>query len=563
MKTPTALLAGLLWAALSAVAVAEVSLEVSPSPVVMNESCRITFQVTGPADADPDFSPLEAHFDILGRNRQTSIKWVNGAREQHTAWVLSAMPKRPGTVEIPPIAFGSEQSPARTVSIVHGANPAPDQGAEILLQVEATPEAPYVQQQVVYTVRLLHRIELSSPRFSSLTTSGDAIVKPLGKGRQYVQKLHGRTYEAFEQRYAIFPQQSGELVINPLVLTTQVVTGKRSFFDPFSRAVTTRRVESDAVRLEVRPIPASFPRDRTWLPAARLRLYEEWEPDVARAEAGTPLSRTIFLWAEGLTGGQLPEIAFAAPDGVKLYPDQPQTNEQDTASGFTAVMQEKFALIASGGGTATFAPIEVPWWNTGTDTLEWARLPARTLEITAPAGRASGPDPEPAAAPAADTLPAAAPGAPPAGPWFALALAFALAWVVTLLAWWLSARGPSAPAPGRTHEPAAPRTAQAARDLKRACADDDARAARDALLAWGRAGAVQPAPRSLRALAAGVDDALAAETLALERRLYGADGSGWRGRALWESFQRYRPAAAAAQAANDDALPGLFKLAGK
>lgn len=547
----------------AALAAGEVRLEIAPSPVVMNESCRITFQVTGAADADPDFAPLEAHFDILGRNRQTSIKWVNGAREQTTTWVLSAMAKRPGTVEIPPIAFGTARSPARTVSIVHGAAPAADAGAEILLEVEATPDAPYVQQQVIYTVRLLHHIELSSPRFSSLTTSADAIIKPLGKGRQFVEKRGGRTYEAFEQRYAIFPQQSGELVVNPLVLTTQVVTGKRSFFDPFSRTVTTRRVESDAVRVEVRPIPDAFPPGATWLPAARLRLYEEWEPDVTQTEAGTPLSRTLFLWADGLTGGQLPEIAFDPPAGVKVYPDQPQTNEQDTATGFTAVMQEKFALIPSSDGVSTFPAIEVPWWNTERDTLEIARLPERRLAIAAPAGAAtSPPDGAVSREPAA---PSATPAArAPGGPWFALTLVFAAAWALTLLAWWRHARRrPATPVESAPAARPSAGTAGATRDLKSACAAHAPRAARDALLAWARSGPFAPAPLTLRALAEATGGDLGAEVRALEQALYGGDAGPWHGEALWDAFRRWRPAGTPRAAANDEALPRLFRLAGK
>ncbi|MGR8922125.1 MAG: BatD family protein [Gammaproteobacteria bacterium] len=379
---------------------AEISLDVSPLPAVVNESCRLSFTAAGAVAGEPDFAPLERLFDIVGRNRQTSIAFINGRRQQTTTWTLSAIPRRTGTLAIPAIAFGADRSPPRNIEVVApSAAAAGDGAADIMLEVDVDTRTPYVQQQVIYTFRLLARVDLSSPRFSALETSGDAIIKPLGDGRQFLHKVNGVTYEAFEQRYAIFAQQSGPLRIAPLTLTTQIASRKRNFFDPFSQTMQTRRVVSDAVELDVRPVPASWPSGATWLPATRLRMHDEWSPDVTSADIGAPLARTVFLWAEGLIASQLPELGLAAPDGIKVYPDQPQASDQDTDAGFTAVKQQKFALIASSAGAAAFEAIELPWWNTLTDTLETARIPARAIEfLGAPA--TAEPLPADAAAPA-------------------------------------------------------------------------------------------------------------------------------------------------------------------
>ncbi len=565
---------GLLLLVGTAAAQATVELDITPDPAVLNESTRLTFRATGEVDGEPDFTPLEATFDIIGRNRQTAISWINGRREESTSWTLNAMPRAAGRVQLPAIRFGREQSLPRTLEVVSGAAGPQDDSADILLEVAAEPGSPYVQQQVTYTVRLLHRVELSSPRFSALTTSSDAIVKPLGQGRQYVEKVNGRSYEAFEQRYAVFPQKSGRLTINPVVLTTQVVTGTRSFFDPFSQSLTTRRVESKAIHLEVRPVPASFPAGANWLPARRLRLYEEWEPDSNTSTAGTPLARTLFLWADGLIAGQLPEFKLADIAGVKLYPDQAQSNEQDTATGFTAVKQQKFAIIANANGELRFPPIEIPWWNTETDSLEIAHLPERALSVS---GARS--EPPPASTGAADTTAAAAiePTAPPAtgaAPvienagmrrWRSIAMLATLAWLATLALWaWQVRRshrdGPVAP----TGDLAlAGNRRRARRALTQACARNEPLAAREALLAWAASTTTLARPRTLGAIAVAAGGELGRAIGELERHLYGppsASGQAWQGAAL----------AAAASALgsrehepDDDVsseLPPLFKL---
>jgi hypothetical protein len=549
---------------------AAVTLDITPDPAVANQSVELSFRVTGNVDADPDFSPLEKSFEILGRNRQTTMSWINGNSEQSTTWVLNCMPRGSGRIAIPAISFGSQTSTARELDV--GGSPAPASGAnddaDIMLKVSASPTSPYVQQQVVYTVKLLHRVELSNPRLSQPSTSSDAVVKPLTNGRQFTEEVNGRTYDGYEIKYVVFAQKSGKLRIAPLSLTTEVVVGHRSVFDPFAQSLSTKRIEAEAVELNVKPVPASFPPGATWLPAKRLRLHEEWEPDVNSAEVGAPLTRTIFLWVDGLLSGQLPTLKLAAPAGIKLYPDQPQTNDQDTANGYTAVSQQKFAIIASQAGEAQFDEMSVPWWNVDTDQLEIARLPARALTINA----APGAQPPAVAPPTTPTVPAtpatgdtpAIPTVRDATPWRAIALLMGLAWLLTLALWWRS-RHAALTVSATTGTPAAkplppPHTARAKNSLKSACAADDASGARDALLAWAESRGQGAGQRhSLRDLARSVSAELASEISSLERHLYGLDAGPWRGQALWLAFQR-EPQTSDDKAESAQPLPKLFKL---
>ena len=550
---------------ITAAAWAGIELDISPVPVIVTQSFQMTFRVTGETAGQPDFSPLEDSFDIIARNRHSSLKWINGHREQATLWIINVMPHDTGQVEIPPISFGSERSAARVIEVIATTHETPDSDARIVIQVEAAPLSLYVQQQVIYTVRLLHRVELGTPRFSSLTTSSDAIIKQLGKGREYSHRVNGRRYGAVELRYAIYPQKSGPLTIHPIVLTAHVAIGKRTVFDPFSRNVMTKRVESESTALDIKPIPAAFPNGATWLPARHVRLYEDWEPDIKQADVGVPLNRTIFLWADGLLSGQLPDVRFKAPSGIKLYPDQTQATDQNTANGFTSVIQERFAFIASRAGTPRFAAIEVPWWNTETDQMELARLPERQITM-AGAAVAEAVAANPGATSSSDS--AAAPLFPHshwagAAYWFWVALALGLMWFVTLGMWWRRTRRHE-----ETNETGSKpvQMARAIRHLEGACRANAASQARHALMAWScamptrgeRAGL-----RSLRALAEQVSGELAREINVLERHLYGKSVAAWQGLALWEAFNRHRRERAAAHDPTDDPLPPIFKLAVK
>ncbi|MGE0858475.1 MAG: BatD family protein [Gammaproteobacteria bacterium] len=548
---------------------AQVELEVRPDPAVLNQSIELRFRVPAVVEEAPDFSPLAALFDIVKTSSQSSQFALNGRVERSTTYVLEVMPKRSGKVVIPALSFGGARSPARQLEIreeplAGDAGGAPDFIVEALVSTAT----PYVQQQVIYTVRALFAVQVSSPRLTPVSASGDAVVKQLGDGRQVSETRDGRSYEGFEMKYAVFPQASGTLRLAPAVVTAEVVVGgRRSVFDPFAQSLSTRRIESKPVELEVRPVPAAFPAGATWLPARRLRLHEEWEPDQSSAEVGAPITRTVFLWVDGLLSGQLPKLALRAPADVKLYPDQAQTSDQDTATGYTAVLQQKFAVIAAQPGKPRFDTLEVPWWNTETDALEVARLPARELEVIAAPGAAPSASPPPIPAPAeraATDIPDRAPAAPASAaaadsPWRAVAAVLALVWLATLVLWWRSRGAPTTVSSARSGDAVLTPAPRGSEDLAGACRANDARAAYAALLRLARARGLGTAPR---ALAAGPDTPLALAIAELERQRYGADPARWSGAPLLAAWQaegeRSMPRGQAG--ARAEALPPLHRL---
>lgn len=543
---------------------AAVTVQISPDPALSNQSVEMTFSVTGDVDGDPDFSLLANTFEILNRTHQTTKMWLNGRSEESTSWVLTAMPRQAGTVTIPAISFGRQTSVAR--ELVIGDAPAPTTGtsddADILLKVSASPLAPYVQQQVIYTMKLLHRVDLANPRFSELSASSDAVIKQLTTGRQFTEQINGQTYEGFEVKYVVFAQKSGKLRLAPMKLSAEIATGRRSVFDPFAQSLSTRRVESQALELEVRPVPASFPPGATWLPAKRLRLYEEWEPDANSVEVGIPLTRTVSLWVDGLMAGTLPTLTQATVDGLKLYPDQARSSEQDTANGYSTTLQQKFAIVAARAGQVQIGELSIPWWNVETDQLEIARLPTRPLTVSAASGAAPPVvAPTPAPVPAKVAVDSAVASASPATPWRALALLLGLAWLATLTLWWFQQRRVWVlRRPPSDSTQIAPDSAHAIRDLKDACAAHDPRRAHAALLAWALAQRQYgTATGALSKLGQRAGGDLLTEIVALERHLYGGNSTPWHGLALWQAFHNHAQTPAGRENVAPP-LPGLYKL---
>ena len=153
--------------------------------------------------------------------------------------------------------------------------------------MEANPKNPYVQAQVFLTVRVLLRVNLAGADLSEPVVQ-DALVERLADDHRYGTVRNGLDYTVIERKFAIFPQKSGLLRIDPMHLTAQVDVGSRAFFSRSTRAV---RVKSDGIDLKVRPIPPEFT-GKHWLPAADLKLEETWSSSPPQTKAGEPLTRT-------------------------------------------------------------------------------------------------------------------------------------------------------------------------------------------------------------------------------------------------------------------------------
>ena len=156
--------AGCLAALLLLVALpaAAATIEVTPdrNPVPPGESFRLVFSAHGSVDDDPDFTPLQKDFDILSQGRSSQVNIVNGSFSRVTQWTLELMPKQAGELTVPAIHFGTDVSPEIKVSVGGGTATAVPGNRDLFLELEVGPRNPYVQAQVLYTVRLLRTVEL-------------------------------------------------------------------------------------------------------------------------------------------------------------------------------------------------------------------------------------------------------------------------------------------------------------------------------------------------------------------------------------------------------------------
>ena len=513
---------------------AAVSVEVDRAPVIADQAFRLIFESAEKIDAEPDFSPLNESFTLLGNHRQTSVNIVNGRLSRAQKWVLTLITDQTGTLTIPPIAFGNIKSEARRIEVVAEARPA-GKSDDIFIEVEVDEPNPYVQAQVIYTLKLLRAAQVSNASLTEpAVADGRALINKLGEDKNYQIRRNNRRYRVTERRYAVFPQASGPLKIEPVLFKGQSGGGLFSL-DPFAPRPEPIVIRSAPVALAVRPIPAAFSGDR-WLPAARLNIQEQWSTDPALLKQGEAATRALTLEAGGLAASQLPAPDSALPDSAlpdsfKTYPDQPEFEEASDRRGLVGTRREKMAVIPLAAGEFILPAIRIPWWNIGTDQPEVAELTARRVKVQAAAPAPTRPQDEPAPTGQAEATPSAAGSGAGAGAhWPLVSFALLILWLGTLGLWWRGRRVKNGATSAKPPKPPGPAS------IKRACMNNDAPGARDALLCW--AGAKWPDQRikNLAALGACGDAEFQGKISALNRHLYGQRGAKWDGPAFYRTF---------------------------
>ena len=493
-----ALLFGIALALANPPANAAVQARVEPPLVEEMESVRLTLRAEGGNQTENlDLSALHQDFEVLGTNTSSQFQSINGEVRSWVEYQINLRPKRAGTLEIPAIAVAGQHSRPLQVT-VRPLAPEVRQAIDrmVFFQVDVAPNPVYVQAQALMTRRLYYASGVQI--YSDLPGVPDipnAVVIPVGDTRSTTEVLPEGRYGVLEQRYAIFPEQSGSLRIPEISVTSSVRLD--------SGGKTRRsgiRVSTREVRLDVLPMPASYPADQPWLPAKQVAIRDLWEPNRLSFDLGDPVRRTLTIEVTGNTGSSIPPVALGLPEAhFKQYPEPERISESAQGTDVAGTRQQAYSIVPVAPGALRLPELSLTWWDTVNRRVRVTTAAAGQVRIAGelPAASEGVPssDPLAARAPGPATDPAAEP-LPNGGPSTSTAPGYPL-WLVALTlfafggwaATWFAMRRRSA---GSASAPANRSGERSWQALVAACRQGDAKTIRDAWLGhlgrcWGTA----------------------------------------------------------------------------
>lgn len=472
----------------------------------------------------PNLVSLQKDFVILGTERSVSYTLINGQANSVSQWTIVLEAKRTGRLTIPAITIDGQSS--KPLSIVVNDTPSPThsiqqhEGNPVRLITEVNNTEPYVNQEIIYTVKLITSQRLLDAEYQGPQVE-DALIIPLGNAKRYQTVENNIPYSILEQRYAIFPQKSGTLNIQSPLFQALV-------YDVVPKRV---RAKDKSMTLNIKAMPSNY-KGQYWLPAKDVNLSQEYDNPSQSFRQGDTLVRTITINSVGAPAQLLPKLRFKSSDRFSVYPEKPKERNVFRNQQLVGTATIKITYLFSKAGDVTIPELRLPWFNTTSGKEVIAKLPALTFKV------------KPVKNQSKTTLTKAIPEAkqPNDKPqnnvqslvennhnlshaWI-LAAIFGIAWMFTLILWYWQDKKKN------TNKKA---KRQVFRALQQACQENNPENARDALLTWARMKWPEANFLNLAELAKFIhNNPLKNQIHQLSQALYDkAKKTSWQGRDLW------------------------------
>ncbi len=358
---------------------AELTAEVDRQTIIDGEAVVLYIKGTDIPNL-PDTSSLNANFRIIQSGQSTSQTIVNGKSSRTVTVRLELQPKSLGSSVIPAFTVGSVSSDPITIEVVARGTPGVEPRDKVFAELSVDNPNPYVQEQVILSLKIFDDGNLASAD-PVLEGNSDYQIEKLPLDREKIVNRNGVQYRVNTFRYALFPQQSGEILIEEVTIPASIrdnsYSGSLILFN-----TPTRRIElkSDSIALSVKSRAVASTAG-WWLPVKSHEVKHEWSGDITDVKVGEPLTLTLETVATGATSTQLPEIPVPDVQGLKIYVDNPEFGSRPDATGLLSVRRDKWSVIPNQAGQLTLPEVVIKWWDTEADVERRSVIPAQQLVV--------------------------------------------------------------------------------------------------------------------------------------------------------------------------------------
>lgn len=231
--------------------------------VVVGGTFTITFTLQN-ADGDafqpPDFTGVRV---ISGPSQSYRSTFINGRSSTSVGFSYTLQAIKMGSIKIGPASIRTDAKTLRTdpitIQVVKARSPVTGtnegQEPDIFIRAEVDTARAYIGQQVVIRYKIYTQINIENYNILAESSYDGCYSQVLDAYREPVVKevIGGVEYSTkVLRKVAVFPQQSGKIEFEPLVVRIGIPdrTKRRSFFSSFS--LKTRNLSSDKVSLRIR-----------------------------------------------------------------------------------------------------------------------------------------------------------------------------------------------------------------------------------------------------------------------------------------------------------------------
>ena len=359
----------------------DITLSLDRSEVARGETLTLTIRVYDQRQGmQLDLTPLTESFDVLGTRTSSQVRSINGNTDIWTDYIITLFPLTEGNLEIPSLNIAGQQTNELGVTVTNQGARSNQETDELFLEIEVNKDSLYVQEQLLFSIRLFYTINgIRNPVFTEIDIP-DTVTQLIGSPNQYEKIIDGQRYGVYEKRYVIFPQKSGSIEIPDILFRGEVTDGSSSFV---FRNLNTRRITAfiEGRTINVIERPPTAGELSTWLPLTGLIMEESFSRPLSDLKVGDSLVRTIKMTAAGVDGAVLPPFSPTDIEGFNVYPDPAKIERRFVDGSIVGERIESSTLVVLRDGALSIPSITIDWWNVESDRLDSTQIQETRLNI--------------------------------------------------------------------------------------------------------------------------------------------------------------------------------------
>ena len=359
----------------------EITLTLDRNELARGETLTLTIRVYDQRQGmQLDLTPLTENFDVLGTRTSSQVRSINGNTDIWTDYIITLFPLTEGSLRIPSLTISGQLTDELEVTVTNQGARSNQETDELFLEIEVNKDSLYVQEQLLFSIRLFYTINgIRNPVFTEIDIP-DTVTQLIGSPNQYEKIIDGQRYGVYEKRYVIFPQKSGSLDIPDILFRGEVTDGSSSFV---FRNLNTRRITAfiEGRTIDVVERPASAEILPTWLPVTDLVMEESFSRPLSDLKVGDTFVRTIKMTANGVDGAVLPPFSPSNIQGFNTYPDPAKIERRFVNGSIVGERIESSTLVVLEDGNLSIPAIKIDWWNVDFDRLDSTIIQETMLRI--------------------------------------------------------------------------------------------------------------------------------------------------------------------------------------
>lgn len=275
----------------------------------------------------------------------------------------------------------------------------------VFLRAEISPQRPFVGQQVLYTVYLYTRDDISSmaprdlPKFRGFWVRDIPLPQSSNPDMVEVDGLRYARVPLLQR--ALFPLRSGSSVIEPTEVDLVARIFEQRFFGPPISHPQQVRLSTSALTVHVQPLPAAAPPGFTGT-VGQYDLKAHLDP--AELRLGDAATLTVTLAGRGnLQAAREPRLEPAG--GLTVFPPQQQSDDRVVGTTIHGERTWSYVVVPDRAGRYELRVPEVPYFDPQSQQYKVASAPVLAVQALPrfPAGATGSPHPV-RTAPAASSL---------------------------------------------------------------------------------------------------------------------------------------------------------------